>query len=154
MTIEAEKCCPANWAELRHAVEEVEALAKVVGLLPDDVESFTLALWEALANAVIHGNRGREGGRIWLRYGIEPERLWARVRDEGEGFDSSRLPDPRESANLMSESGRGILMIRSLCDEVEWSRGGREIRLLKFCGSPTAEPAGPVKPGEVARSSA
>lgn len=154
MTIEVEKSCPANWAELREVVEEVEALAKVVGLPRDDVEPFSLALWEALVNALVHGNRGRQDSRIWLGYGVEPDRLWARVRDQGEGFDSSRLPDPREGANFMSASGRGILMIRSLCDNVEWSRGGREIRLLKFCCSPAAQPDRPAKPPALARGSA
>jgi serine/threonine-protein kinase RsbW len=46
-------------------------------------------------------------------------RLVVKVRDEGEGFDPSEVPDPTSVENLLRASGRGLLMMRALVDEVD-----------------------------------
>ena len=53
------------------------------------------------------------------------------VRDEGPGFDVSRLPDPTDPANLEKSSGRGLLLIRTFMDEVRFNATGNEITLCK-----------------------
>lgn len=53
------------------------------------------------------------------------------IRDEGEGFDPSQLPDPRETANLEKASGRGVLLMRSFMDEVRFEDRGRCVTLVK-----------------------
>lgn len=80
MKIELEKSFPSDWTELRCALDELAVLAHRVGLPDEDAEAFFIALWEAVANAVKHGNRGRADRQVWLRCGLEPDRLWARVR--------------------------------------------------------------------------
>lgn len=131
--IRVERAYRPDRRQLRAAVEELGVAARAAGFSLEDIESFLLALGEALANAIEHGCRGRPDSRVWLSYGVGADRLWARVRDEGEGFDPSRVPDPRRGTGLMRSSGRGILMMRGLCDKVEWCRGGTEVRLLKVC---------------------
>ena len=44
------------------------------------------------------------------------------VRDEGKGFDSQSLQDPREEKNLMKENGRGVFLMRSLMDTVKFKK--------------------------------
>jgi len=66
------------------------------------------------------------------------------IRDEGQGFDPSRLPDPREATNLEKASGRGVLLMRSFMDEVRFEDNGRSVTLIKRCRKsivPTPLPA-------------
>ena len=64
----------------------------------------------------------------------EPDDLIVRVRDQGPGFDPSRLNDPLTPANVLKASGRGIFLIRQFMDDVSVERarqGGMEVRMLK-----------------------
>jgi len=127
-----------------------------------------IALEEALLNATVHGNlevssRLREENHdafsemIALRQSLpeyaarriyvtfDADRSGARfvIRDEGPGFDVSRLPDPRDSDRLELASGRGVLLMRTFMDEVAYNATGNEVRMLKrrsqsFCGPETA----------------
>jgi serine/threonine-protein kinase RsbW len=53
------------------------------------------------------------------------------VEDEGEGFDPASIPDPTTAERLLSESGRGIFLMRAFADEVTYQKGGRCVE-LKF----------------------
>jgi CheY-like chemotaxis protein len=118
-----------------------------------------MALHEVLANAIEHGNlevssdlRELPDPRVYWnlaerRRGEAPYRdrrvhLTARlsrrevvfvVRDEGPGFDVSRLPDPTDPANLAKSSGRGLLLVRTFMDDVGFNAAGNEITLTKRC---------------------
>ena len=57
-----------------------------------------------------------------------------RIRDQGSGFDPRELPDPRLPENLMKPNGRGILLMESFMDEIDFSflpAGGTELTLRK-----------------------
>src|SRR5262245_31017100 len=119
----------------------------------------TMALREAVLNAMHHGNLElssdlREGeGREYHRLARErmtqapyAARLVAVratdtqegstyvVRDEGPGFDPSKLPDPLDPENMEKVSGRGLLLIRTFMDEVRFNDKGNEITMIKRCG--------------------
>jgi len=55
------------------------------------------------------------------------------IRDQGNGLDPAKIPDPLSPDNLLKTSGRGIFLIRSFMDEVEIrpSKTGTEIKLVK-----------------------
>lgn len=53
------------------------------------------------------------------------------IRDDGCGFDPSKLADPRDPANLQKCSGRGLFLIRSFMDEVRFNETGNEITMIK-----------------------
>ena len=53
------------------------------------------------------------------------------IRDEGLGFDPSKLRDPRDPANLGKCSGRGLFLIRTFMDEVSFNEVGNEITMTK-----------------------
>ena len=116
----------------------------------------SIALSEALSNAMCHGNLemdGREREKVnggWLSMVDERRstppfchrrvRLTARlsnndavytVADEGPGFAPSALPDPRDSANVAKVGGRGLLLIRLFMDEVVHNEAGNEITMYK-----------------------
>ena len=53
------------------------------------------------------------------------------IRDEGRGFDPTHLPDPTTPENLERTCGRGILLMRTFMDEVEFNQRGNEVTLIK-----------------------
>jgi serine/threonine-protein kinase RsbW len=74
------------------------------------------------------------------------------VRDEGQGFDPTRLPDPLAPENLYRTSGRGFLLMNALMDTVAFRRpatGGMEVTMRKRLWSelesaPHSSPIGAV----------
>ena len=116
----------------------------------------SLALREALVNAIEHGNlelqfRAAQAdddsyvAEVHRRREIDPYRrrkvmLSARetpddvtyvIRDEGRGFNTATVPDPTDPDNLEKSSGRGLLLIRMFMDEVTHNSSGNEIRMVK-----------------------
>jgi len=53
------------------------------------------------------------------------------VRDDGNGFDLSTVPDPTSDEGLESATGRGILLMQSLMDEVTFNEKGNEVTMIK-----------------------
>ncbi len=119
-------------------IEAVDALvgevAASAGFDPDSTQDLQIAAREAVTNAVVHGNRRDESRRVRLQVEVSRAGLELRVQDEGRGFDPRDVPDPRAPENLGKSSGRGILFMRSLVDEVRFQRaseGGTQVMLLK-----------------------
>ena len=91
-----------------------------------------LALEEALSNAVKHGNRNDQSKRITVRFAVNADRAVIIIRDEGRGFEPRSVPDCRQPDRLPIPNGRGIMLIRSYMDEVEFRDNGREICCVKY----------------------
>jgi anti-sigma regulatory factor (Ser/Thr protein kinase) len=53
------------------------------------------------------------------------------IRDEGPGFDPNSVPDPTDPANLERECGRGLLLMRTFMDEVQFAPPGNQVTLIK-----------------------
>ena len=98
----------------------------------EELPAIELSLREALANAVLHGNGANHRKRVRVEcYKQADEALVLVVRDNGRGFDPARLKDPTHAENLFRDCGRGIFLIRHFMDDVQFRRGGREIRMHK-----------------------
>ncbi len=123
-----------------------------------------LALHEALANAMEHGNLGitfdeksvameTAGGvralvdarlldpklaarsaHVRVRY--DQEAIVYVIRDEGRGFDATGLGEA-PMADATALHGRGLKMILHVMDEVRWSDDGTEITMSKRLDSPS-----------------
>ena len=92
--------------------------------------NFRVGVTEALANAMLYGNRldARIPVRVEVR--IEPSHIVVHVRDQGNGFDPNRVPDPTLECNVERPGGRGLFLIRNLMDEVHFNERGNEVRLV------------------------
>ncbi len=91
-----------------------------------------IALREALANAVIHGNGGDPKKRVIVRCSFSRRRgTRLAIRDEGKGFNPRKVPDPREPDRRLLHHGRGLFLMRALMDRIEHREGGREVILYK-----------------------
>jgi serine/threonine-protein kinase RsbW len=121
---------------------EIEAISPLVDrLMPlirashcvsGDHSDIEVALREALANAVLHGNKRDIHKKVHLSCRIHPGKdLSIVIRDEGNGFDPAKIPDPTAVDNVNSENGRGIRLMKLFMDAVSFEQGGCEVRLQK-----------------------
>lgn len=91
-----------------------------------------MAVREALANAVIHGNgeSSRKHVQVECRCYTNGE-VSITVRDEGPGFDTSAVPDPTTPEGRLFNHGRGIYLMKTLMDEVFFEESGTVVRMRK-----------------------
>jgi serine/threonine-protein kinase RsbW len=120
------------------SVEEVGSVTKTVtekvGFDDDTSEWIDLAVREAVINAIKHGNKNVEVKKVNVKFVIEQRSMTVYVRDCGEGFDPSKLPNPLDPDNLLNPAGRGIFFMRTFMDEVDYSthpEGGSICRMAK-----------------------
>ena len=102
----------------------------------DGTEAVEIALTEALANAVIHGNHESPDKTVAVvcRCAKDGE-VSISVRDEGAGFNSLPLPDPTDPKRLLLTHGRGIYLMHALMGEVCFEEEGRVVRMRRRLGS-------------------
>jgi serine/threonine-protein kinase RsbW len=92
--------------------------------------NFRVGLMEALANAVLYGNRADPHKRIRLEIAFLQYTIEARVTDEGPGFDPGTIPDPTTPENIERPGGRGVFLMRKLMDEVRYNEAGNSVTLV------------------------
>lgn len=115
------------------AESAAEEVARVAGFDEDEQHRIAMAVREITVNAITHGNRLDAAKKVTLDFSLSPQALVIAVRDEGQGFDTSTLPDPLAPDNLLRQSGRGIFLARAFMDEVDLRsrRDGLEVRMTK-----------------------
>jgi serine/threonine-protein kinase RsbW len=112
---------------LQYLIERVSR----IGLIHPERSNLFVALDEAFVNAVTHGNKNNPGKLIRITAELSPSEAVFTVEDEGEGFDVQQIPDPRDPANLFKSSGRGVLLIYNIMDEVEYNAQGNLLKMVK-----------------------
>ena len=91
-----------------------------------------VALREALANAIVHGNQESPSKRVYVTCRCTTDReVSITVEDEGQGFDSEAVLDPIAPENRLLSYGRGIYLMKTLMDEVRFERGGAVVHMQK-----------------------
>jgi serine/threonine-protein kinase RsbW len=125
---------PSRLESVEKAAQEAENFGKECGFGDDVLQSVDMAVREAVANAVKHGNLLDETKTVEITLECTDDGFEVTVRDFGEGFAVEEIPDPTKPENLLKASGRGILFMRSFMDEVEWlnhAGGGMIVKMLK-----------------------
>jgi len=114
------------------AVNRIMRLLKKECYAPEHEFAVETALREALANAILHGNRQDRDKKVHVCCACDSAQgVVIVVQDEGEGFDPAKVPSPLLGEKIHSEGGRGIFLINTLMDEVHVRRGGTEIYMRK-----------------------
>lgn len=98
---------------------------------PDYRINIPLACDEAITNAIIHGNGSDPAKKVSIQIYISASRVKVRVKDQGKGFDLNRVADPTEGSNVLRPGGRGVYLMRSIMDSVDYKEGGRVLELEK-----------------------
>jgi serine/threonine-protein kinase RsbW len=132
LVLRLETIVPADVTRISPVVEQVMELARQMECTSGKEFEIETALREALANAIVHGCKRDPCQNVQLCVGCDQSRgMLIIVRNPGEGFDPSKLPNPTRGRNLHSSHGRGIFLITQLMDEVHFEHGGTEIRMRK-----------------------
>jgi serine/threonine-protein kinase RsbW len=100
----------------------------------DTIADLAIAITELVNNAIKHGNKKNQAKKVTVRLILENGKAKAMVADEGEGFNPDIIPDPVAKENLMKEIGRGIFIVKSLMDDVEFNfppEGGTRVIITK-----------------------
>lgn len=113
--------------EISQVINEVLDRLRESGWHENDSFAVHVALQESLSNAIKHGNRYDPMRRIFVSCRLTKQGIEISVRDEGTGFDPSKVPDPTLPENLHCLSGRGLKLITGFMDHVEFRDAGREI---------------------------
>ncbi len=108
----------------------LERVAKL-GVIAPEKSNLFIALDEAFVNAVKHGNKNDPSKLVRVGAELSPKEASFTIEDEGEGFDVQTIPDPRDPANLFKSSGRGVLLIYNIMDEVEYNAQGNRVKMVK-----------------------
>ena len=123
---------PADPAAIPTVTDGVTHVLEEQGWSERDIMEVELALQEAVANAIRHGCRGDSSKTLECAVATDGAgEVVITVRDPGQGFDLTSVPDPLDPANLLKPSGRGIFLISGLMDEVQFADGGRQLRMRK-----------------------
>ncbi|UCH84047.1 MAG: ATP-binding protein [Candidatus Latescibacterota bacterium] len=110
----------------------ISLLLKEFAFPPADTRiNIPLACDEAITNAIVHGNKSDPNKKVSLQIYISSSRIKFRIKDQGEGFDVDRVENPLEGENLMRSSGRGVYLMKSIMDNVEFKDGGRVLEMEK-----------------------
>jgi serine/threonine-protein kinase RsbW len=96
-----------------------------------DVFDVHMALEEGVVNAIRHGNNQDPNKRVHVLCQLSPHKLRIEIEDEGEGFDPEHVPDPTLPENLEKPCGRGIMLMRSFMNKVEYNERGNRVIMEK-----------------------
>lgn len=130
---------PADPNAISGVVDGVMQIAREMKCVEGNEYQIDLALREALANAIVHGCDNDPTKHVECCVACtESSDIVIVVRDPGQGFSPSAIPNPLADENLGSSHGRGIYLINQLMDEVSFERNGAEIRMRKLAGSSDA----------------
>ena len=105
-----------------------------LGVEEDARHWIDVAVREAVANAIKHGNKLDVGKKVHATFVLRGSELEITVADQGEGFDPAKVSDPLNPQNLMKTSGRGIFYMKTFMDEVHYSfhpGGGTSLVMTK-----------------------
>lgn len=115
---------------LKVAEDLVDEICRKNGVHEDHFGNVLIAITEAVNNAIRHGNLDDTSKNVRLSVKKSDDELCFVVSDEGKGFDFNNLPDPTAPENIENENGRGIFLMKSLADEVEFEKNGTEVSIL------------------------
>ncbi len=122
---------PSILATGHESLERIMSRIGLHGFDEPDQFAIRLATEEALVNAIKHGNGLDPQKQVHLTVSITSRQVEITIEDEGPGFKREAVPDPRLRRNIGRCCGRGLLLIESYMDRVEYSRGGRRLRMVK-----------------------
>ena len=131
LCFELERSLPSEVGAISPFVDKLMLLIRKCGCAAEGESDVEIALREALANAIIHGNHENPRTHVYVRFRCEPDEVSFAVKDEGRGFDLNKIADPTAPENTGAVHGRGIYLMKALLDEVRFEEGGVVLHLRK-----------------------
>ena len=129
--IALEYSLPSEVTAISPFVDKLMPLLRNCGCVPGGVSDVEIALREALANAILHGNQQDRRKQVHVTCRCEPDEVSIAVKDEGMGFDINNVSDPTTPQNIGLVHGRGIHVMNAVMDEVRFEEGGTLVHMRK-----------------------
>lgn len=99
----------------------------------DDIYgNIMISVTECVSNAITHGNREDKKKTVRLELRFLDDQIKFIIEDEGEGYDYQHLNDPTSPENLEKSGGRGVFIMKHLCDEIQFENQGSRIILTFY----------------------
>jgi serine/threonine-protein kinase RsbW len=137
--IQLEHSLPSEIGAISPFVDKLMLLILKCRCVPGKERVVEIALREALANAIVHGNHEDARKRVHISCRCELDEISISVRDEGQGFDIDRVADPTSPENIKSDHGRGLYLMKALMDEVGFDESGTVVHMRKTAGYNTPD---------------
>ena len=120
---------PSDFNSLVDVENLVDRVCSGLGVHEEAYGNVLVAVTEAVNNAIQHGNELNKELFVDVAVGDKSEEFCFNIKDEGDGFNFSVLPDPTAPENLLKESGRGIFLMKNLADDVVYDGVGNSVSI-------------------------
>jgi len=117
--------------EVPIATKKLFSFLEQIQLTDSDRFDIRLSFEEMIINAMKHGNHFNQDLVVNVLVSCNPDAVYIRIQDEGDGFDTSLVKDPTEDVNLAAYSGRGVYLARHLMTQFAYSNNGNEVEFIK-----------------------
>ncbi len=122
---------PSSISVMHSILDYLMKRVEKLGVIEAEKSNLFVALDEAFVNAVKHGNKFDVEKLVRITAEVSKKEARFTIEDEGEGFDVNSIPDPLDPANLFKTSGRGVLFIYNIMDEVKYNDRGNRLTMIK-----------------------
>jgi serine/threonine-protein kinase RsbW len=96
----------------------------------DKYGDILISLTEAVNNAIIHGNNSDETKNVTIHARQSEDGISFCVEDEGQGFNPSYVKDPTCADNIECCGGRGVYIMKALCDKISFDGKGNQVEMF------------------------
>lgn len=108
----------------------IDYFTDIYNVEPEIFGKISLCVIESVNNAILYGNKLDLTKYVRFTVYAENRRLYIAVKDEGEGFDYTYIPDPTLPENLVKDAGRGLYLMKTLSDELIFEDGGSKVTMV------------------------
>jgi len=122
---------PSEFRHLDGVLDYLNERMIRLGIVNAGDSEVLIALDEAIVNAIKHGNKCDPRKAVHVIAEFSSEGVLFTVTDEGSGFARENVPDPTEPCRLLEPSGRGLLLINHIMDEVRFNQCGNRLEMFK-----------------------
>ena len=126
---------PSTLGYEKVAMKAGEAVANLLGFVPERIEDLKTAISEAVINAIEHGNKLNKDLSVVVLMTATAGKLVIEVHDKGKGVASKKKVAPDIDAKIAGETrarGLGMFLIEQLVDEVEFVQDSGEGSYIKM----------------------
>lgn len=120
---------PSNFGSISKVETLVDDVCSRLAVKEDYYGNVLIAVTEAVNNAIEHGNKMNDNLMVLVHVGDKETDFCFNVQDLGDGFDFKNLPDPTSPENIEKDNGRGIYLMKSLAEAVEFGEEGRSVSI-------------------------
>lgn len=129
--------------ELLGVVDKIaDGITEFLNFEDVDKDAVAISVIEACTNAIQHGHHAVENRMVAVTFELEPDAVTICIEDEGTGFRPAEGED-MTPPDLLATRGRGIFIMRSMMDAVDFDfTNGTRVRLTKRRSRQTADEKG------------